>query len=166
MDGDEIPEAVLELEIGDWLYMLVLHYYNGTVYGHIFSDSDMRNLKKDGTFNLTMWWGTWGSGKLQFSAGIFKTHESSKIDTYVSPTRYYINYELVSEEEWNLFDSEQNQKEDADWYDFNNANIDKLLTTIPVSPETGDNSVIYASIALASMAVIFMIIKKAYKQNE
>jgi hypothetical protein len=61
------------------------------------------------------------------------------------------------------------QKEDADWYEFNETNIDKYLTTIPaVAPKTYDVSVIFAFVGFAVAAVGFAgykrkNIKEVYK---
>jgi len=148
MDGDGIPEIILS--IGPIEERLILHYENSITYGYHSGYRGMKNIKKDGTFD---WSGSifyWGSGKLQITSGICEYEELCKYDgfEYDFPL-YYISNEQVSEDLFWSFCAEQWEKEDADWYDFNDENIENLLQTIPVSPKTEDNSITFTLIIFA-----------------
>jgi len=125
MDGDGIPEVVLEIFPGS--ERLVLHYDNGIVYGYDTGGPRcMGSLKKDGTYDWSGGVPHWGVSKLQFSSDIYETEILCEVDAPL----YYINGEVVSEESFYSFYDTQYQKEDAKWYPFSEETISADFATI------------------------------------
>jgi hypothetical protein len=120
MDGNGISEVVLE--IAPLSERLLLYYYNDIVYGYSFSYRGMNDLKKDGTFMSSGGAGHWSIDKLIFSTGICEKKELCRLDS----TLYYVNDEEVSEDLFYSFYNEQQQKENAEWYEFNETNINNF----------------------------------------
>ena len=122
MDGNDAPVIVLEtLPLGN---ILILRYYNNIVYAYSFPFRGIKQIKKDGTFNWSSGAADNGYDKLQF---LNSTYESKRLA--YSESRYdsernlyalfYINNEEVTEDRFFAFVQEQEQKEDADWHEFN-----------------------------------------------
>ena len=134
MDGDKIPEVVLELTPGDYVdFYEVLHYLNGKVYGHIYGIRSLGDIKADGTF---AWAGSAaynGYGKLKFkSDGSVTTdnigYHDSKNNNGVVTTTSFINNQSVTEKAYEAFIKEQDGKKKATFYDFSQENIEKELS--------------------------------------
>ena len=159
MDGDGIVEIVLTISApkGD---KYVLRYQNGMVSNVYFGIRGMNVIKKDGTFDWSSSAFHSGYSKLNFSSNICEIYVICEVDgTNYPPELYYINGEEISEEEFKKFYNEQDQKEDADWYEFNEENIENLLQTIPVAPQTSDNSMIFTLIIFAVNTIIIKYLK-------
>lgn len=136
MDGDDIPEVILELSVDDYPeFYEVLHYMNGTVYGYNFSYSGLHALKTDGTFHYSNGASDNGYGKLKFKADGYET----EILGYMSSTQknegtaisYFINNQQVTKDSYNSFAEEQDNKNDAVWNDFTKMNVEKELSLNP-----------------------------------
>ena len=167
MDGDGVVEIVLTVSApkGD---KYVLHYQNGMVSDVYFGIRGMNVIKKDGTHSWSNSAFHSGYSKLNFSSDIWEIYDICEVNgTNYPPELYYINGEEVSEEEFEKFYNEQDQKEDADWYDFTDENIENLLQTIPVSvaPKTGDNSVIFTFIVLAMIVGATLAVARVNRNN-
>lgn len=125
MDEDKIPEVVLNLKIGndDADYREVLHYYNGQVYGYLFGIRSLNTLKIDGTFL-----GSDGAASTYYSKLQF-LEDSCEFETlgYSQAGAHFINNELVTDESFDAFITEQHGKKDAIWYDFSQKNIETVL---------------------------------------
>lgn len=134
MDGDRIPEVVIEIASDSEGYYEVLHYYNGNVYGYYFVIRAMESLKADGTF-------VGSSGaidntiiKLSFSADMLNQvtlASSESTDKYDKNGYPIINYMIankpVSNAAFESYYDKQGAKTDATWYDFTQNNIDKYF---------------------------------------
>jgi hypothetical protein len=133
MDGDKIPEVVLELSIGDDpISFEILHYMNNTVYGYNIVYRGLEQLKADGTF--------WSSGgtldnsceKLRFESNTYKTdslgYSKSSYNNDAMTISYFINNKPVTEESFRSFADEQNAKPGPAWYEFSQKNIDTELS--------------------------------------
>jgi hypothetical protein len=137
MDGDKIPEIVLELTHGESNYpgfYEVLHYMNGSVYGYIQVLRGLENLKTDGTFRLSGGVSYYGYGKLRFESNACETdilgyYESSQNNDVIT-RNYFINNKPVTEESYNSFENEENGKKDVVWYEFSQKIIEKELSII------------------------------------
>lgn len=133
MDSDRAPEVVLELTVNDNpSFFEVMHYYNGTVYGYLFSYRGMQELKEDGVFLFSGGAADTGVGKLKFEAQDLKTvilgySESRQNETDLEIV-YYIEDDRVNEKAFNDFLDEQLGKKNAKWYEFSNENIELLLS--------------------------------------
>jgi len=134
MDGDNIPEVVLELTVGnDVQFYEVLHYMNNEVYGYIQVLRGLQELKADGTFNYSNGALDNGYGKLTFKSDICETN----ILGYCQPSTtdsttelYFINNKSVTEELYKSYVKEQGGKKDAVWYDFTSEYIEKELSIL------------------------------------
>lgn len=133
LDGDKIPEVVLELQIGGAGFFEVLHYMNGTVYGYNIVYRGLEMLKADGTF-----WSSSGAsdnscGKMRFSSigyemDVLGYSESSQNNDGTTVS-YFINTKPVTAESFNSFVEEQRRKKDVVWYEFSQNRIEAELST-------------------------------------
>jgi hypothetical protein len=133
--ADGIPELVLHNTAnGD---TLVLHYYDGAVYGKEYSYRAMRNLKIDGFFDWSNSASNSGLGKLHITE---KDQEIIHMAEYGSLMEeiemYRIQGNPVSKAEFNDYSAFQNAKEDIVWHNLTNENINNLasLNIIPEVP--------------------------------
>jgi hypothetical protein len=133
LDGDKIPEVVLGLAITPNEYpefYEVLHYMNGSVYGYIQGNREFNSLKTDGTFG---WAGSAfynGYGKLRFESNACETDIMGYKDTSSdndSARTYFINNKPVTEESYDSFRKEEDEKKDVVWYEFSQKNIETEL---------------------------------------
>ena len=136
MDGDKVPEVVLELSVGDEPeFYEVLHYMNGVVYGYLIVYRGLEDLKVDGTFRFSDGASDNGCGKFGFKSNALETDilgysKSSQGDTNLTIS-YFINNKLVTKESFDSFTNEQSGKKDAAWYEFSQKNIKTELSTNP-----------------------------------
>lgn len=128
MDGDNIPEVVLELTNGADGSVEVFHYYDGTVYGYAFVYRGLKNLKADGTFNFSS-----GASLSGYATLIFNGNQStynilgqSKYEDDGKTLEYLIDNQKVTEDQFLNFSAIQNQKQDATWMDFIPEHVDSI----------------------------------------
>ncbi|EGW40025.1 hypothetical protein [Desulfosporosinus sp. OT] len=141
MDGDKIPEVVLELKKDD--FYEVLHYMNNEVYGYIRSYRQLENIKFDGTFGWSNSAFNDGIGKLKFKP------EGCEIDNlgYCDADKYFIEDKPVTEETYDSFFKEEDRKTDAVWYEFTQNNIETELS----ASSTQNKSMTQTTIPIASV---------------
>ena len=134
MDGDKIPEVVLELADGNDnpIYFEILHYMNGAVYGYNIVYRGLEQLKTDGT--------AWGAssawdivcGKQRFKSNAYETdilgYSKSSQNNDGMTIAYFINNKPVTKKAFDSFSKEQNAKKDAVWYEFSQNNIETKLS--------------------------------------
>lgn len=136
MDGDKVPEIVLELSVGNEpAFYEVLHYMNDAVYGYLIAYRGLEGLKADGTFGYSSGAADNGFGKLKFESDAFKTDilgysESSQGDANLIIS-YFVNNKPVTKESFDSFMNEQFEKKDAVWYEFSQKNIETELSINP-----------------------------------
>lgn len=136
MDGDKIPEVVLELSVGDEpQFYEVLHNMKDTVYGYLIVYRGLEGLKADGTFSFSSGAADNGWGKLRFESNALKTDilgysKSSQGNTNLTIS-YFINNKPVTKESFDSFINEQSGKKDAVWYEFSQNNIGTELSVNP-----------------------------------
>ena len=133
MDGDKIPEIVLELTPGDYpQFYEVLHYMNGTVYGYIMVLRGLERIKADGTFAYSSGASDNGYGKLRFESNTCKTdilgYSQSSASNDNITISYFVNDKAITKESYDSFIKEQDGKKDVDWYEFSQENIEKELS--------------------------------------
>lgn len=135
LDGDKIPEVVLELTVGDNVeFYEVLHNVNGKVNGYLRVLRGLGQLKEDGTYMYSSGASDWGFAKLKFEAN--GTITDDKLG-YCEPNQnsdsttesYFIQNKSTTEDLFKSFVDEQNRKKEVVWYDFSQDNIGKLLST-------------------------------------
>ncbi len=132
LDGDSIPEVVLELSVANEpQFFEVLHAANGTVYGYLIPYRGLEELKTDGTVLFSSGAADSGWGKLSFKADGYGTDmlgysQSSQGDTDMT-IQYFINDKPVLKETYDSFDKEQTKKKNVSWSKFTPENIKKKL---------------------------------------
>jgi hypothetical protein len=135
MDGDKVPEVILELSVGDEpQFYEVLHYMNDEVYGYLIVYRGLEELKEDGTFRFSSGAADNGWGKLKFELNTLKTDilgcsKSRQGNTLT--ISYFINDKPVTKEVFESFNNEQARKKDAVWYEFSQKNIEAELLAKP-----------------------------------
>lgn len=133
MDGDKVPEVVLELSVNDEPeFYEVLHDIDGTVYGYIIVYRGLEELKADGTFLFSGGAADNGWGKLKFESNAYETEklgysQSSQGDTGLTIS-YFIQDQPVTKEAFDSFMNEQSAKKDTVWYEFSQDNIETELS--------------------------------------
>lgn len=136
MDGDKVPEVVLELSVGDKPeFYEVLHYMNDTVYGYLIVYRGLEELKMDGTFRYSNSAVDNGFGKLKFESNAFKTdilgYSKSSQDNNNLSISYFVNNKPVTKESFDSFINEQSEKKDVVWHEFSQKNIETELSVNP-----------------------------------
>jgi hypothetical protein len=132
MDGDNVPEVVLELSVGgEPQFFEALHYMNGAVNGYLIPYRGLEALKADGTFSFSNGAADNGWGRLKFGTDAFETDmlgrsESSQGDTL--NISYFINNKPVTKESFDSSMNEQSAKSDAVWNEFSQAGIETELS--------------------------------------
>lgn len=133
MDGDEVPEVVLELAAdNNPEFYEVLHYMDDTIYGYNIVYRGLEELKTDGTFQYSNGAADNGYGKLKFQSNAYETD----ILGYMKPIQnndnitigYFINNKSVTEESYNSFMKEEDEKKDVVWHEFSQKNVETELS--------------------------------------
>lgn len=132
LDGDALPEVVIELSDVYPYYYQVLRYEDGAVYEYMLFLRQFTDLKEDGTFSWSSSAAENGFGRLRFDGGEFTieniAHISGGLDGEEFVVTYYIGGEPVTEEEYDAFATRQLEKPDAPWLDFTQENIDAVFS--------------------------------------
>jgi hypothetical protein len=132
LEGDEVPELVVELADEYPYFYVVLHYEEGTLYKHVFSLREFNELKDDGTFSWSAGAGDSGTGKLRFYTSEYVieylAHTASSLEDDVVTLQYYIGGEPVTQERYDAFATEQSAKPAAPWLEYTQENINSALS--------------------------------------
>jgi len=125
--ADGIPELVLHNTAnGD---TLVLHYYNGAVYGKVYGYRAMRNLKIDGFFDWSNSAYNSGLGKLHITGNDQEIINMAEYGSLMEEIEMYrIQGNPVSLGEFNDYSAFQHAKEDIVWFNLTNGNINNLAS--------------------------------------
>ena len=125
MDSNNIPEVILDITPNNDI--MVLYYYDSIVYCYTCIRTELYNLKKDGTFYWQNGWSVNGFDKFELINGIFERRTLAYFGSFSADIiSYYISDKEVSDQEFGMFYYEQEQKENADWYDFNDIKKEKV----------------------------------------
>ncbi|MCL2674625.1 MAG: hypothetical protein FWE92_04760 [Defluviitaleaceae bacterium] len=120
MDGNGVPEIIIKFLPSHC--KLVLHYYNGEVFGSGFGVRSMNMIKTDGTFMMSG--GGWsGIGKLTFDGQesdvvIIDIVEPVQVDYPNGTWVNALNGREISDEELSAWFDAQHAKEDVIWQPF------------------------------------------------
>ena len=121
MDGDGVPEVIITMTLtgGE---QIVLHYWNGEIYGCQFGYRAIKGLKKDGRFHSSAGAAFTFLEKLQFTDGVCESvvlanTEDEPVDGQWEMI-YFIDGERVPEEEYRALFSEYENEDDAEEYSF------------------------------------------------
>ncbi len=124
MDGDQTPELVLELTQGGYpIFLEVLRYTNGVVYGYLQGARGLNELKEDGNFKWANSAFNTGYGKLTFESDRATTNIVGYRDVSldgkgVSTETYFIDNKPVSKEAYIVFSEREDGKRSAAWLEF------------------------------------------------
>lgn len=132
LDGNQIPELVLELSLDYPEQYEILYCCNGTVYGYNVVYRGFEMLKEDGTYSYANSASDVGVEKIS----CFKPDSIEKetlgyaqmasdgINTEIS---YFIHDASVNKEAFDAFLDQQNEKKDMQWYEFSAENIEAKI---------------------------------------
>lgn len=125
IDKDGNPEALLECGSSN---ILVLHYENDAVYGFAFPYRGMCSVKKDGSYRSSGGAVSVYIDKIKFSGSKCTFEELCCLDEYDTKNPYRINQQKVSKKEAEEYRNNFDNLENAEWYTYNQANLEKYLT--------------------------------------
>ena len=133
MDGDGVPEVVLELTVnGNPQFYEILHYTDGAVYGYLVVYRGLEALKTDGTFYYSSGAADGGYAKMKFLPDAYEMdvlgYTESSQDDIGTTIAYFIDNQSVTEAEFNAFRQEKDSKEDVVWVEFTQANVETELS--------------------------------------
>jgi hypothetical protein len=136
MDGDKVPEVVLELSVNGYPeFYEVLHYVNGVVYGYLIVYRGLENLKADGTFGFSNGAADNGYGRLRFESNALKTDifacSQSSYENANLIISYFIDNKTVTKDSFDSLSNKQSGKKNIVWYDFSQKNIQNKLSVSP-----------------------------------
>lgn len=132
LDGDQIPEVVLELSLDYPELYEILYCCNGTVYGYNVVYRGFEMLKEDGTYSYANSASDVGVEKISG----FKPDSVEKetlgyaqmaSDDSSSEISYFIHDASVNKEAFDTFLNQQNEKKDMQWYEYSAENIEAKI---------------------------------------
>ena len=125
LDGDGIPEVAIEHFPG---IIRVLRYENEKVNGFSFDFRAMAALKKDGSFEWTNSAFHSGIGRHVFSNNFsYRINLSEEVsDPDEGYENYFVFYSPVTHQQYAAFCGIHYKKEDVDWINFSNENVNNL----------------------------------------
>ena len=142
LDRDGATETVLRLVLDSGAHHgweVLRQGEDGTVYGYILTPGEMLELKSDGSycysystssgFGRMFFADTDASGRPQHSRG---TAPNGSVDTVTDAdgsvhTDWYLDYQAVTQEEYEAVLAIQQRKEDALWYPFSKDDLEPFL---------------------------------------
>lgn len=128
LDGDSHSETVLWLAKGTYEYygFLILHENGDSVYGYELTYRAFYELKEDGTFSFSAGASDHGIGKIEFTNDTYSIKKIAYCESdYLSQkVSYYIENEAVSQEEFEQYITEHDQKQNTEWHEVEKERID------------------------------------------
>lgn len=118
MDHDGTPEVIVSLSRAEDSFVMLLRYYEGSMYGYPYELRALENPKKDGTYLASS--GAFDNKLLEMSFDGMDIKEKSlayskSVDNTVE---YYIADKKVTENEYNEFYNKYLNSEDVKWHLF------------------------------------------------
>ncbi|WPC39909.1 cell wall-binding repeat-containing protein [Clostridium sp. JS66] len=132
MDGDNIPEVILELSSTNAPEAYeILHYMNGKVYGYHRVLRALEDLKSDGTFLESggafdntfakLKFNENGSDEIQIASEVSNQENGNISETY------YIGNKIVTKKEFDDFMKSNSKSKQANWYVYNNEQVSTIV---------------------------------------
>lgn len=123
MNQDLIPELIVEGSLGSAGFVLVIREVDNEMIAHEFSHRQMYDLKKDGSFGATGGAAYSGYFTLEFDDMTYHIKRIAETDTEEDKdgnlkSIFYIGETLTDEDEFWIFWENLQNKESADWIDF------------------------------------------------
>ena len=131
LNGDNEKEVVLWLQINgvsDYGFE-ILRYQDGVIYGYTLPYRELMDLRADGTFLFSGGAGDSGTGRLEFTNDGFTVDKLYYSESHFNSgnkfeVQYFADGALCSEEDFYDAMSFQEEKADAEWYDFTTDNVE------------------------------------------
>ncbi len=130
LDRDGVPEVILSIKaVGGYDYgVALLRYQDGAVYGYDLVYRAFMRLKADGTFSFSSGAMDSGFGTLRFAKdGCAIVEESYSQSGAGSDVAYFVNRAPATEAAYRAALRRQEEKPDAVWYAFTEANIGAMF---------------------------------------
>lgn len=125
LDGDAIPEVVLEL--AEYAGFIVLRYRDGQIHGNVFGYRSMNLLKENGAFHSA------GSafegyvGKLCFIGDTAVTDDKLSFLLSINRESYYIDSILVDSSEYERAFALFSETPEAEWYNYTEETVREIF---------------------------------------
>lgn len=133
LDGDGEDEVILFVAgaAGDMGGKLILHQIGDEVYGYATDNRTLVDLKTDGTYGYSDPTGVTEAG-IAVSMDFSETGYTADKMTYATGTydgwdTFVVNHQTGTEEEYLDALSRQDQKQNAEWYEFSDENINSIF---------------------------------------
>ena len=130
LDDDGTPEVILWLTAGEnkEFAFLILHYQDSVVYSNTEFTRTFGSLKADGSFVFSGGAANWGFGTMKFEDNTWITDRATFCESDGNlTTLYVVDHESATKAEFDAAFEQQEEKEDAIWYDFTDANIEEII---------------------------------------
>ena len=130
MDGDTLPEIVLETE-DDHGYLngyCILRYVQGEVWGHVIGARSLENLREDGTHMGDAGAGDIWIEKLYFIDDTFARDEIAHMEEGYSYGIYTFHDIKVDKSVWDDIESSFYETKEAEWHEFTEEAIREWVT--------------------------------------
>jgi len=116
-ERDGIPEAVFQIALGENTDcgVLVLHWEDGEVWGHTFSNRQMQGIKTDGTYYWSGSASNHGVARISFSKGEYTRQDILWVDEINGTLKYYLDGTEISHEAFKHHSTLYSSKEDPQW---------------------------------------------------
>jgi hypothetical protein len=118
MDRDNTPEVIVNLSSGNDGWIIVLRYYEGSVYGYSFVYRGIVSPKTDGTYMASSGASDNSILEMSFNGNELREKILGYSISLNDSIEYYIADKKVSETDFNDFCTEFFDKEDISWNQF------------------------------------------------
>ena len=125
LDGDAVPEVVLELaEYGGFI---VLRYKDGQIHGNVFGYRSMNLLKENGAFHGAGSAFEGSAGKLCFIGDTAVTDDKLSFLLSINRESYYIDDILVDSSEYERAFALFSETPEAEWYNYTEETVCEIF---------------------------------------
>lgn len=122
MDGDTMPEIVLEIENSS--SYIILHYREGQIYGNFVNDKAMCFLKENGAFQTMGGVLDVGIEKLYFIGDTFVINEGAR---RTSVDSFYLRDIITDEGTWNQINDSFQRIREVEWHEYTEEAINEWI---------------------------------------
>lgn len=135
LENDDIPEVILWLSVNnnnDYRFE-ILRYQDGLVYGYTLPYRSFMDLKDDGSFSFSSGAADFGYGTMELTEKGYTINRISYSESVYDSNNnqiisYFVNNESATNEDFLTSINEQSEKTGATWYDYNDDNMEKILS--------------------------------------
>lgn len=138
MDGDTIPEIILEID--EYYGYIILRYSEGNIYGNVTNYRNMSSLNTYGTFESS---GGAADGAIEKFYFIGDTIIENKAMQMKDENTFYAHDKISNRETWDAINDLFDQSLKVEWYQFTEEKINECIEEDPLftelSPEISEN---------------------------